>query len=230
MKQVNIILRTAFIICLPLFFLSVSLATAFNSPWLYQYGFVKYDVSSVTGISLSELNQAGHGLIRYFNSDEELIDLVVIKDGQPFTLFNEREVLHLLDVKELVQLDYVIVIVTGLFVLLYAAVLIVRNPSSWYQLPQNVIYGSILALLLIGSLGMIALIDFRWFFLQFHLISFANDLWLLNPATDYLIMMFPQGFWFDATFLCVGMTVFLAIAACTASAVLLRAKNRSNRT
>jgi len=44
--------------------------------------------------------------------------------------------------------------------------------------------------------------DFDQFFLQFHLLSFANDFWMLNPATDYLIMLFPQGFWFDATLVC----------------------------
>ena len=225
MKYLNYVLRAVFVLCVPLFFLSASIAVAFNSPWLYEYGFKKYDVPAVTGISLSELNKAGSGLIEYFNSDDRLIDLVVTRNGQPFTLFNEREILHLLDVKELVQLDYAIVIVTGLFLLVYSAVFLARSTSQWPQLPKNLICGSILTLLLIGSAGMIALIDFRWFFLQFHLISFANDLWMLNPATDYLIMMFPQGFWFDATLLCTGMTVFMAVIAGTISVCLLRSRS-----
>ena len=36
-------------------------------------------------------------------------------------------------------------------------------------------------------------------FRYFHLISFTNDLWILDPRRDYLIMMFPQGFFFDST-------------------------------
>ena len=56
--------------------------------------------------------------------------------------------------------------------------------------------------------GVLALIDFNWLFTQFHLLSFSNDFWLLDPATDYLIMLFPEGFWYDTFLFCA-----LAIAA-----------------
>jgi uncharacterized membrane protein len=29
-------------------------------------------------------------------------------------------------------------------------------------------------------------------------VSFSNNLWLLDPQKDYLIMMFPEGFFNDA--------------------------------
>jgi uncharacterized membrane protein len=56
------------------------------------------------------------------------------------------------------------------------------------------------------------LFNFDGFFYQFHVFSFANDFWLLDPATDFLVMLFPQGFWYDAT---------VAIALVTAAAALL---------
>ena len=62
-------------------------------------------------------------------------------------------------------------------------------------------------------LGLVIAFDFEDFFLQFHLLSFANDFWILNPATDYLIMLFPQGFWFDAALFC-------ALAAAAGALVL----------
>ena len=40
---------------------------------------------------------------------------------------------------------------------------------------------------------------FEQLFLLFHRLSFANDLWILNPYTDYLLILFPGPFWFDAT-------------------------------
>jgi integral membrane protein (TIGR01906 family) len=55
------------------------------------------------------------------------------------------------------------------------------------------------------------MLDFDRFFLQFHLISFANDLWQLDPTKDYLIMLFPQGFWYDATLFCALGTVVMAV-------------------
>jgi integral membrane protein (TIGR01906 family) len=60
-------------------------------------------------------------------------------------------------------------------------------------------------------LGIGIMLDFDRLFLEFHLFSFANDLWMLNPATDYLIMLFPQGFWYDAAIFCVLVTVVMAV-------------------
>ncbi len=62
--------------------------------------------------------------------------------------------------------------------------------------------------------------------MQFHLLSFANDLWQLDPARDYLIMLFPQGFWFDATMLVALVTVVLAIILAAAAGLYLRASRK----
>ncbi len=214
-----------FIISLPLLFISLSLTVAFNCQPLYSYGFDKYGVEETTGLERSELDLASRELISYFNSGEELIDIVVTKNGEPFELFNEREVLHLKDVKDLVKLNYTVLLFTGLYILGFSAVFLTRRTHEWQNLLKNAIYGSMLTILIIGVLGLTALVDFNWLFLQFHLISFANDLWLLNPATDYLIMMFPQGFWFDATFLCAIMAISLAVITWgIACAVVRKAK------
>ena len=55
--------------------------------------------------------------------------------------------------------------------------------------------------------GGTAVIDFGWLFTQFHFLSFANDLWLLDPYNDYLIIMFPQHFFFEATLFIGFLTV-----------------------
>ena len=34
-------------------------------------------------------------------------------------------------------------------------------------------------------------------FTLFHEIFFTNDLWLFDPATDYMIRMLPEGFFYD---------------------------------
>ena len=33
--------------------------------------------------------------------------------------------------------------------------------------------------------------------MQFHHIFFDNDLWLFDPATDYMIRMLPEGLFYD---------------------------------
>ncbi|OGO20176.1 MAG: hypothetical protein A2Z15_00585 [Chloroflexi bacterium RBG_16_50_11] len=201
MKIVKIIAQWIFILCLPVLLLTASVSLAANSVWLYQYGFNKYDVSRVTGLAPAELEKAAEGLIHYFNSSEEYISPTIEKDSKPFTLFKEREVAHLKDVKELFQLVYKVLLGTGIYALIFIGVSL-----FWWRdkrrLGWGLAGGGGLTLVLMAALGMMIALDFDQFFLQFHLLSFANDFWQLNPATDYLIMMFPQGFWLDATLFC----------------------------
>jgi len=214
MKIFTIAAKWLFILCLPVMLLTASIGLAINSQWLYEYGFDKYNISQKTGLADSGLEKAAGGLISYFNSNEETIDLTVIKDSQPFTLFNQKEVAHLKDVKWLVWLDYWVLLGTGSYVLLYAVVsLCWLTEECRRRLAVSTVIGGGVTLGLMLVLGIMALLDFDEFFLQFHLISFANDLWLLDPTKDYLIMLFPQGFWYDATLFCALGTVGLAVVA-----------------
>ena len=203
MRIAGIITKWLFILCLPLLLLTASLALVVNSAWLYEYGFDKYNVGQTTGLDQSELEKAATGLIHYFNSGEEHISLSVVKDTEPFVLFNQREVAHLRDVKALIWLDYRLLLGTLIYALGYAGVSLWRKRRR--QLAWGLVGGSGLTLALMLALGLGALFNFERLFLQFHLISFANELWLLDPARDYLIMLFPQGFWFDATLFCTGV-------------------------
>jgi len=190
-----------FVICMPVMLLTASVTWAANSAWLYRYGFDKYDVGKTTGLKQPELNKATDGLISYFNSGEELIDITVMKDGEPFQLFNEREIGHLKDVKALFGLVYRLLLGTLVYSLVYLGVSFFLWKDR-QRMAQGLLYGGGLTLVLMAALGVATLVDFDRLFRQFHLISFANDLWMLNPATDYLIMLFPQGFWYDAALFC----------------------------
>jgi len=212
LKILGIAAKWLFILCLPLLLLTASLGWAINSLWLYKYGFEKYNVGQTTSLADSELEKAATGLISYFNSNEEYISLTVIKDGKSFELFNRQEISHLKDVKGLIWLDYRLLIGTLLYVLAYAGITLFWR-KDWRRLAWGVIGGSGLTLALMLALGLGALFNFDRLFLQFHFISFTNELWRLDPTKDYLIMLFPQGFWYDATLLCVLATVGMAVIA-----------------
>jgi len=206
MKPLFILARWLFILCLPLLLIAASIGLAFNSQWFYEYGFKKYDVDQTTGLAQSELSKVAAGLIAYFNSGDELIDLTVTKDGKPFPIFNQKEITHLKDVKDLFRFDYTVLLVTFLYALLYAAAMFFWRKES-RQLAKEALYGAGLTLFLMVALGISALIDFDGLFLQFHLLSFANEFWMLDPTKDYLIMLVPRGFWFDAVLFVVLMVL-----------------------
>ncbi len=210
MTILKTIAQWLFSLCLPILLLTASVSAAANCIWLYKYGFEKYDVDQVTGLAPAELDKAARGLIGYFNNDEEYINITVEKDGQPFTLFNEREVAHLKDVKGLFRLVYKILLGTGVYALVFIGACL-----FWWRdkrrLGGGLFFGGGLTLLFMLALGLVIAFDFDQFFLQFHLLSFANDFWILDPTRDYLIMLFPQGFWFDVALFCAIATAVGAI-------------------
>ena len=57
--------------------------------------------------------------------------------------------------------------------------------------------------------------DFNKYFFLFYEIFFDNDLWLLDPATDLMIRMLPEGFFFDMVIrigsIFIGMLAILLI-------------------
>jgi integral membrane protein (TIGR01906 family) len=172
-----------FITCLPVLLFTISLSWAVNSHWLYKYGFDKYNSGQTTGLSQLELNKVSSELRTYFNSGEEYISLIVIKDGESFMIFNQREIEHLKDVKGLIRLNYWVLIGTLVYVLVYTGVsLFSRKRKYWRQLAWGVIGGSSIALVSMLALGLGTLLNFDRLFLQFHFISFNNDLWQLDPT------------------------------------------------
>ena len=223
MRILSIAAKWIFILCLPVLLLTASIGCAVNSAWLYKYGFDKYDVSTVTGLTDAELERVTDELVNYFNSGEEYIDITVEKDGKPLDLFNQREVAHLKDVKGLIWLDYWVLLGTLVYVLGYAGVsLFWRRRQYWRRLAWGVVGGGGITLAVMLALWLGTLLGFDQLFLQFHLISFANDFWQLDPTRDYLIMLFPQGFWYDATLFCaLGTAVMAAVLGGVAGGYLV---------
>ena len=203
-RSCRILTGLVFTLALPAAVLSVVIAVAVNSGALYHYGFVKYDTAATTGLEMVEMDRAADALIDYWNSDAELISVTVIKNGQSINLFKERETLHLKDVKDLIRLDYRVLAVSGGLILLITAVYALRR--RWRALAGALLWGSGLNLALAASVAVASLVDFNALFIRFHLLSFSNDLWLLDPKTDYLIMLFPQGFWQD-TFIIIAIAI-----------------------
>lgn len=212
MRILGIAAKWLFMLCLPVLLLTASLGWATNSLWLYKYGFEKYDISQATGLADSELDKAAAGLIGYFNSGEEYISLTVIKDGEPFELFNQREVIHLKDVKELIWLDYWVLLGTLVYVLAYAGVcLFWRKRRYWRRLAWGVVGGGSITLAFMLALGLGILFGFSQLFWQFHVFFFTNEFWLLDPTKDFLKMLFPDGFFYDAALFCALGTAGLAV-------------------
>jgi integral membrane protein (TIGR01906 family) len=202
------------VLALPVLLLLSNILWAVGEVSLYEYGFRKYQVSQVTGIEPGELSKAATGLVRYFDSSGEPIEVKAIRNGQELELFNEQEKVHLRDVKDLIQLGRRLRMGLLAYILFFVVV------ARWWRgrdfhrtLARAGLHGGWLTLASMLALGLFALLGFEQLFLQFHLLSFSNEFWMLDPAKDYLIMMFPQGFFNEAT-------MFIALATLVEALVL----------
>ena len=63
-----------------------------------------------------------------------------------------------------------------------------------------------LCLAALGAVGAVGLAGFDSAWEDFHRLIFSNDFWLLNPATDHLIQIFPPDFWQSIVFL-IGLLI-----------------------
>ena len=214
--------ETLFVLAIPFFILSASVAWAVNDEGLYRQGFEDYSISHRTGIPPDKLWVVGAEIRRYFNSSEEPLSVRARVYGEERDLFTHREVTHMRDVKVLIQKVYLVMGVAGS--LLAAGIIggiIWHRGSSPDKLALLFHWGGWLTLALVMGVGLLALTGFDALFLKFHQISFSNDFWLLDPRTDYLIILFPQGFWFDATMHVALTSVTGALGLVGASAVFL---------
>jgi integral membrane protein (TIGR01906 family) len=117
----------------------------------------------------------------------------IFPDGSP--LYNERELSHMLDVKNVIQpglgVGYAVC-----FALLGLAAW-ARFGGWWNEYLRGVRRGGWLTVGLAVVLGIFAAVSFWQFFTLFHKLFFTGDSWIFLYS-DTLIRLFPMRFWQDA--------------------------------
>jgi len=208
MRILKIAAAVVFVAFVPLLLISTNVRLVINFPGLYSYGFDRYDIPRRTGIERTELIDAGRQIRTYFNDDTELLDVRVVVSGVERSIYGEREVLHMRDVKGLVRGVYAVQYIAAAYmaVFLAAAAWLLRREAV-ARAVRLLSYGGLVTLGLAALAGIGSLVGFDRLFLAFHLVSFSNDLWQLDPRRHMLLAMFPERFFFDATMLIALLTV-----------------------
>ena len=211
MNVIQKIIYWLFACCLPVLLFASTICWEVNELRLYEYGFDKYEISEATGLDSQQLSAVAQHLIDYFDLRMDTAQIEVNKDGTKFNLFNERELIHLKDVRDLIQRDYWVQRVAFLLAVVCALALFFGFKSGWRTLVRGLFWGSAITLALMIVLALWAIFGFERFFILFHLVSFSNQYWILDPARDYLIRLFPEGFFYDAVLLGYGIIILEAL-------------------
>ena len=216
------------VLAIPLLFVSLAVNIYTGSEELYTGGFARYYISDATGISDSQLQNVARGMVGYLNGKVPSPQVEVDTRGIRRPVYNQKELIHMEDVRKIIEifkmleiLSLIIFLVTGCYILLRAGM---------NRLLRGLQAGAVVTVAFLGAVMLWALIDFNSIFYFFHILSFSNDLWLLDPATDYLIMMFPEGFFFDTAVLIVATIITAALVTWIAAYVAKKVLQRSEKT
>ncbi|KGG80446.1 hypothetical protein Y919_06075 [Caloranaerobacter azorensis H53214] len=185
------------IVCLPIAMLLINLEVAAFDISFFKSKYEEYNIEDVTGISEENLMLITEKLLDYLKGKRENIIIFTEVGDKIEQVFEERELLHLKDVRELFRKGYII---KDLTLLLSIVSLIYIFYKDRIKLKKILIVTSLIQLVLMGLLYILIYSDFYKYFTYFHKILFSNDLWLLNPKTDILIQMYPLEFFSSITY------------------------------
>ena len=173
----NKILKFIFILTLILLIISLNFKLLALNFEFYKKEFSKFNVYE----KIPDADKHALNLINYFKDKEELSNF-----------FNEKEKLHLKDVKNLFKKIFLIFYIS---LILTISLLIYFIYKKYYKTIWSSFFISTLILIIIILLFFI--IDFNYLFTKFHIIMFNNYLWQLNPNEDNLINLFPEKLQYD---------------------------------
>jgi len=128
--------------------------------------------------------------------------------SQGRSVYNVREVTHLLDAKRVMTGAFWL---QGVSALLWATIVIYawRHPNQRIAALRSISRGCIILFVTLVGIATLAYANFDLFFVAFHRIFFQGESWLFSYS-DTLIQLFPVRFWIDATW----TLALLSLAEC----------------
>ncbi len=212
-----------FLLALPVFLITTNVRFAGTETLLWEWGFARHDAVEATGIDRPQLDRAADEIVEYFGNDEPFLRSRVVVDGRIEPLFNPRETAHMADVKDLFGLVFFLHGLSLAFVLTYVVGVFVWAGEGSARMLARQVLASVVVL---AGIAVVAAATFAAgfdsVFEQFHLVSFSNDFWKLDPGSDHLIQMFPEAFFFDMAVLVAALTLAEAGALAAGSWWYLR--------
>lgn len=164
----------------------------------YEKEYEKYKVTEALQMEMEDVMDVTEKMMDYLIGRRPELSVETTVEGKRQDFFNEQDRLHMADVKHL--------FLSGLklrWICLGAAaalltVLIFVLKADWKRLLPRSYFISLGAFGgLTFLLGGLFASDFTRYFTVFHEIFFTNDLWIFDPAADYMIRMLPEGFFYD---------------------------------
>jgi integral membrane protein (TIGR01906 family) len=163
----------------------------------YEKEYSKYEVLDDVKMEMKDVLYVTDEMMDYLIDKREDLVVQTIVDGQAREFFNDREKIHMQDVKKLfmdgLMIRRIALAITALSIL----VLVLIKADFKRIIPRAFQIATVIVAAISGVSAFYISKNFNAVFVKFHLLFFNNDFWILNPETDLMINILPEGFFFD---------------------------------
>ncbi|EXG84187.1 MAG: TIGR01906 family membrane protein [Lacrimispora sphenoides] len=206
----------SFCLMIVLLFTSVE-AAVYWVPGYFEKEYNKYQVTQAVSMTMDDLLDVTGEMMSYLRGKRDNLHVDTTMGGVEREFFNAREIAHMEDVRGLFLGALSIRRGCLMIMVLCLIVLLLLKTSFTRTFPKAVCAGTGIFFVLSAVIAFIISTDFTRYFIMFHHIFFKNDLWVLDPSTDMLINIVPEGFFRDTVVL-IGFiylfSILLILAVC----------------
>lgn len=178
------------VIVLVLILTSIEIVAFDRNFYMEQYR--KNDTAHIAGATTEQLLGFTDALLLYLKGGRS--DLYIRwPDGR--YVFSGREIEHMKDVRQLFVYGVKLRNIGLFFVIVLISIMSYVYGRIWTRYLSSTfiaVFAVTLLMALLIGVGMMKNFDLMWD--RFHHIFFTNDLWILDPSSDILIMMMPGEF------------------------------------
>lgn len=164
---------------------------------VYRQEYEKYDVLSDLDMTMDDAMDVTRQMMAYLRGEGDILSVITTVDGREQDFFNEQDRFHMGEVRDLfigglnIRTGALVIAVLCVLLLIFTKADLKKVIPAGYQAALAVTAAALLLL------GIACAVDFNTVFVKFHHIFFDNDLWIFDPAEDYMIRMLPEGLFFD---------------------------------
>lgn len=164
---------------------------------VYEREYEKYDVLSELDMTMDDAMYVTHEMMDYLRGDRETLSVVTDVDGKRQDFFNQQDRFHMSEVRGLFLGGMAIRAGACVSMVVCIILLLLMKADVRRILPSSYLIALAAVGLSLAVAGVMALVDFNAVFVMFHYLFFDNDLWIFDPAEDYMIRMLPEGLFAD---------------------------------
>lgn len=163
----------------------------------YEEEYEKYGVLTELDMTMEDTMYVTREMMAYLRGKRETLSVMTMVEGEYQDFFNEQDRFHMGEVQDLfigglnIRTGACAVGILCIVFLLVSRADIKRILSKSYWVSLGISVG------VVALIGIASLVDFNAVFVRFHHIFFDNDLWIFDPAKDYMIRMLPEGLFYD---------------------------------